>query len=364
MPTDSAPEKWIYWEHTRVKHEILKGYLGGWLSILGRYHQNLCYFDCFAGRGEYQDGSPGSPLIALQIANELIQNNKVGQVACVFIEKDADNFSNLETVLKQHKELHPNIKVVPVQDEFATVTSQVLEELGDRLAPSFFFVDPFGFTGVPFKLIKEIFTIPRTEIFFTFMYDSINRFLSSANVEIVFDNLFETKKWRPIIDKIAGQQREHALRDLYIEQLRYEAGARYTRAFRVCTDEKLKTLYYLIHATKHPKGALLMKEVMHRKGAPGMFAYLGPADFTFRHQPRLFDENDIPSLKTYLLEHFGGQTLNYYKVREESWETPFLDTHYRKAVKELASEEGVILEGAGPRGGIKGDTKITFRGHP
>jgi len=71
MPKDSAPEKWIYREHTKVKHAILQGYLGGWLPILGSYHQNICYFDCFSGRGEYQDGSPGSPVIALRIAMTL-----------------------------------------------------------------------------------------------------------------------------------------------------------------------------------------------------------------------------------------------------------------------------------------------------
>ena len=32
---DSAPEKWVYREHIRVKHELLKKYLYVWIIKLG-----------------------------------------------------------------------------------------------------------------------------------------------------------------------------------------------------------------------------------------------------------------------------------------------------------------------------------------
>jgi len=41
-------------------------------------------------------------------------------------------------------------------DEFANVASRIIDEYSDRLAPSFFFIDPFGFSGVPFEVIKNI----------------------------------------------------------------------------------------------------------------------------------------------------------------------------------------------------------------
>jgi three-Cys-motif partner protein len=56
MVRDSAPERWEYREHTRVKHILLEKYLGAWIPILGRWNQKICYFDGFAGRGEYLDG--------------------------------------------------------------------------------------------------------------------------------------------------------------------------------------------------------------------------------------------------------------------------------------------------------------------
>jgi len=71
---DSAPEKWEYREHTRVKHILLEKYLDVWIPILGRYNPRICYFDGFAGRGEYIDKRTrqtilGSPLIALKVAD-------------------------------------------------------------------------------------------------------------------------------------------------------------------------------------------------------------------------------------------------------------------------------------------------------
>ena len=68
---DSAPEKWEYREHTRVKHILLEKYLAAWVPILGKWNPKICYFDGFAGRGEYADGSLGSPIIALRTADVL-----------------------------------------------------------------------------------------------------------------------------------------------------------------------------------------------------------------------------------------------------------------------------------------------------
>ncbi len=60
MTRDSELEKWIYTVHTWVKHSILKDYLWKWIPSLGKYQKlttgaprKVCYFDGFAGRGEY-----------------------------------------------------------------------------------------------------------------------------------------------------------------------------------------------------------------------------------------------------------------------------------------------------------------------
>ena len=362
MTNDSAPEKWIYREHTRVKHSILKKYLPPWLIILGASHSKLCYFDGFAGRGEYEGGSPGSPLIAMEIVEELVRKNKVKEVVPVFIEKDNDNFTNLERIIKENRYRFPNVREpILKHDEFCNVISEIIENVGVKLAPSFFFIDPFGFTGVPFAIVKNILSIPRTEIFFTFMARDINRFLTLDELEPVFDELFDTTEWRSFKAK---QGREKYLMELYIQLLRKETPAKYSWAFRVCADERIQTTYYLIHATRHFKGLKIMKDIMYREGAAGTFAYLGPADCTARAQMVLFDDS-IPSLKGFLLERFRGRTLTYYKVLEESYmDTPLIDKHYREALKALKREGKISIKQVSSKTerGLGENDEITFGG--
>ena len=94
---DDHPDKWQINEHTRVKHQLFEKYLKAWISIMGRYNTKLGYIDGFAGRGIYETGEKGSPILAMRAAQEQI--NKIGKLnefLCVFIEKNYENFCCLQ----------------------------------------------------------------------------------------------------------------------------------------------------------------------------------------------------------------------------------------------------------------------------
>ena len=44
--------------------------------------------------------------------------------------------------------------------------------------PTFAFIDPFGWKGVPFAIVREVMSHQSCEVVITFMYEEINRFLS------------------------------------------------------------------------------------------------------------------------------------------------------------------------------------------
>jgi len=310
---DSALEKWEYKEHTRVKHILLRKYLKVWITALGKYNPRICYFDGFAGRGEYIEGTLGSPLLALKLADEL--SGYFEELICYFVEKDTDNFDNLTEVLEREK---PNIKnwqkkiiVKKENDEFAKVIGKIFKEMreGYIIIPSFFFIDPFGFSGVPFQIITRILLNPRTEIFFTFMERDIARFLQLPELEDIFNSLFGTSKLKDMVLSLKGQKREVALINLYRKQLHEVANVKYSWPFKVCTSEKVQTLYYLLHVTNSYIGHKKMKEIMANQSVQGNFAYLGPQDITMRFQMRLFDANSIEELKEYLLKRFVGRRI-------------------------------------------------------
>jgi spore photoproduct lyase len=376
---DSAPEKWEYRKHTRVKHELLRKYLYAWIIKLGSFHRRILFFDGFAGRGEYYNTGEvialGSPIIALQVANDLLEHCEekmrkpyFDEFICFAIEKDEDNFKNLQKVLAREKEkikFKDKLLIKPINNEFANVTNKILEEVGENIAPSFFFIDPFGFSGVPFETVKSILSLPRAEIFFTFMTQSINRFLALPNVEKALDELYPTSEWRQILNR--SEKRDQALKDLYIKCLHEIAGVKYTWAFSVSMDKKYHTLYYLIHATNNIDGHKIMKGIMSNQSAHGSFAYLGPNDVSERSQTRLFDIQDTGQLKKYLLERFRDETLTYDNIQEKvchPWysEPPYIDKHFRQALKDLEKEHKIEVERVTSRTerGLSGNDRVSF----
>lgn len=368
MSKDSDPGKWVYREHTRVKHILLEKYLAAWIPILGKGNPTICYVDGFAGRGEYEDGTLGSPIIALRVADE--KADYFGKLVCIFVEKDKDNYGNLEKVLEREKTSIKNwekIKLIKENNEFANVSDKLfryLEEEQSLLVPAFFFIDPFGFSGVPFRTIKGILSNKKTEVFFTFMVRDIARFIKQQPLENTFTNLFGTDRWK---ERIELADREKALIELYREQLHEAGNVKYSLSFRVCEGERLKTLYYLIHATNNFKGHSIMKNIMFNQSAEGSFAYLGPKDLPERSQMRLFNINDIEELKDYLLERFKGETLTYDAIQEKvctPWyrEPPYIDKHYREVLKQLEKDGRIVIERRTSKrsSGLRGEDLITF----
>jgi len=378
MLKDSSSEKWVYKEHTRVKHELLRKYLYAWVIKLGKFHRKVIFFDGFAGRGEYTDEKTGkvltvgSPIIALRLADELLQfceqkgrRPYFDKFICIAIEKDVENFRNLQTVVDREKEnikFKDKIDILPINDEFANVVTELVEQVGVKIAPSFFFIDPFGFSGVPFEAVKNVLSLPKTEIFFTFMTRDINRFLKLPQVERHLDALYPTPEWRQIYKMEDWQRRDKALLDLYLKSLHEVAEVKYAWAFRVCMDEKYQTLYYLIHATNHFHGLKIMKDIMYKQGASGEFAWLGPKESFYRRQQKLFDDT-IPSLKEYLLNRFKGETKTFDGILEETYaDTRFVETQYRQALKELEKEKKIKVERFTSKTsrGLGGKDKIIF----
>jgi three-Cys-motif partner protein len=288
------------------------------------------------------------------VAHEL--DSHFGEFVCINIEYDADNFQNLETVLNKYK--YPKIKVLNIPGAFADVIGQVITNVGARLAPSFFFIDPFGFSGIPFNIVKDILHIPRTEVFITFMYRDINRFLESPSTQVVLNELFGTETGLEI-QKTSGS-REHVLRDLYIRQLREVAGSKFVWTFRISMTEERKTLYYLIYATNHFKGLMLMKTIMYNQGVAGDFSYLGPEDGVRRLQPSFFD-GDVKPLRDLLLSRFKGLTLTYDQVEEQTWEEPYVDKHYRAVLKTMEKDGAIRINRiSSKRIGLKQNDEISF----
>ncbi|MGE5631586.1 MAG: three-Cys-motif partner protein TcmP [Caulobacteraceae bacterium] len=358
--------KWTYSEHAQVKHTLMKKYLEAWIPILGSNNDTIMYVDGFAGRGQYANGSDGSPLLAMQACQEVSHFKSVRNLKfiCYFVERDKDNYDNLVEVVTERRKDFPSVhSVFHENKDFDTAINELLDKTKDNLVPSFFFIDPFGYTGVPFETVKRILSIPRTEVFFNFMFREMNRFLSVKHQEKNFDTLFGCSEWKEYID-LSGTEREHALRNLYMRRLIEENCAKYVFPFRICEDSKCSTLYYLIYATNHFKGLAIMKSIMFNQNEH--YAYLGPKELQYqesRSQLRLFDPN-VESLKTYLMKFFPkGKRITYDNILENTFIlTQSVEKHYREALKTLEKEGKIAVKritSKTPRG-LSGNDIIIF----
>jgi three-Cys-motif partner protein len=170
---------WNIEPHTEAKHAILRRYLEAWLPIITRWNGRVLYIDGFAGPGEYIDGKDGSPIIAIKAVLEHKANMR-SEIRMLFIEEDKERCEYLKQKVNSLK-ISSNIKIDCICakfDETVTEIFKYIDEQKTRLAPAFVFIDPFGFTGMPFALIKRIMSNEKCEVLITFMYEEINRFIS------------------------------------------------------------------------------------------------------------------------------------------------------------------------------------------
>ena len=58
-----------------TKDRILGKYLVPYFQKLMCYGRPICYVDCFAGKGKFDDGQDGSPLIALKCLDKTLSNS-------------------------------------------------------------------------------------------------------------------------------------------------------------------------------------------------------------------------------------------------------------------------------------------------
>jgi three-Cys-motif partner protein len=348
------PTIWPIEDHTKAKHALLRRYLGGWFPILTArgYNRRVVYLDGFAGPGIYSNGEPGSPLIAIEtlVNHTLFDQLKRTEFLFLLVEGRKDRAAQLEKEIDnfwsaRHGGKPPNVTTTVYADQFVKVAEGVLEALDEstkKLAPTFAFIDPFGWSGVPLDLISRLLAFDRCEVLFNFMYDSINRFVADQRPNIAkhFADLFGTDEAvHRRAHELQGDQRKEFLRDLYASQLREVAGFTYVRSFELVNAERGRTAYYLMYGTRHPKGLEKMKEAMWSLDPVAGQRFSG----TTGGQPVLFQaEPDFGPLRKAIVERFAGRAVAVDEVeRFVIEETDYKRTHYKRVLTQLETDNEI-----------------------
>jgi three-Cys-motif partner protein len=346
-----ATSKKVTWDiepHTRAKHEILKRYLQAWFPIMTQGNRRVIVLDGFAGPGEYEDGSQGSPIIAIEtlLANSVAMSYPCEKVF-YFIEADPGRCDHLQALLdaKFQNNRPANVTWEVVLGKFDEHMTSVLDELDQNasmLAPTFAFLDPFGYSHTPLAVVSRLMRYPKCEVFINFMFEEANRFMSWDNPahDKHYDALFGTSEWRKIrATHMSPAERERQVHDLYASQLKRAAGATYVRSFRM-RNKNNRPDYFLFFGTKNLRGLDRMKQAMWKVDPSGAYDF---SDTTNPAQQVLIaPEPDFSVLRAIIKQTFSGQAVTVQEIEDFVIEhTAYSSSHYRRVLK-LMEQNGEL----------------------
>lgn len=359
-PTETT---WPLEPHTAAKHAILQRYLGAWLPILsnGGFPQ-IAYIDAFAGPGSYTGGEDGSPIIALRA----MMTHKApirAQCRFDFIELDTERAAALGArVDAVCAELGKpaNLRIRIHNESFESAYRDIRTSLPRTSTPTLAFIDPFGWTGLPFSIVSEILQRPHCEVFINFMFEEINRFLDHPDQIKNFDALFGSSEWRRCAS-LKGAARNRCIRDAYAKQLSKQA--KYVRYFEM-RNKRDATDYFLFFATNDIQGLKKMKEAMWKIDEGGAFSF---SDATNPDQLVIFTaEPNFGDLKRALVAEFSGRGASIEQIEAFVLsETAFREAHFKKQILARMEAEGELAvtqsKDGRKRGTFPPGTVVAFR---
>ncbi len=282
---DFFKEKKVWSE---VKDELLGCYFKPYISKILHTYKPLVYVDCFAGKGKFDDGQPGSPIIALDIITECVKQSKTNRrvINANFIDL------NYAAELTKNLEGYPSINVI-AGDYEKEIENLLSTKDGCNV---FLYIDPYGikalkcsyfdnFANYNFNSIELLINMNS----FGFFREACNALGAKYDNASIFEDLIEynpTKMnaseksikelneiaggdyWQVIVEeykknKIDGYQAESTFAEQYCKRLSQSYDYVLNMPLRVKRGQRPK--YRMIHATNHADGCLIMVDNIHNR---------------------------------------------------------------------------------------------------
>jgi three-Cys-motif partner protein len=221
-------------DQSEVKALIVSQYFDIWAKVIAPNTMlsdgKLAYIDLFAGPGRYEDGSASTPLMVL---GKAIASAKVA-AALVSIFNDMDE--NHTTTLRKEIGALPGKSSLKYDPEI--YEGEVNRSIADyfektKLIPTFSFIDPFGYKGLSWALIRSVIKDWGSDCVFFFNYSRINAGINNPIVNEHMEALFGKENLEHLRASLNASQinREGVIVE-HLKTAMIEAGAKYVQMFR------------------------------------------------------------------------------------------------------------------------------------
>jgi len=141
-------------DHTQIKHNLLSSVIESSLAIASVYDnrnkekRHFSYIDLYAGCGEFEDESEGSPLIAYNLISNQLANekNNISKVSFIATEQSQINSEKLKQSLNKvsNTSIHKDKIEITICDKAWESCKKELEPAIVNSKWGFVFVDPFS----------------------------------------------------------------------------------------------------------------------------------------------------------------------------------------------------------------------------
>jgi len=260
---------------TKTKLEILAKVFEVWLTIWNKQDwpaDEWYVIDLFAGRGKYNDGSSGSPLIFLEvILSKLTKLRKNLRIKLFFVEKDKTNFeilkSNISEFLDRHPEVNDRIDIKFYQEDCNDAIDKIITEINDsNKYPLFVLIDPTGLQSKKETIEKIVQLQNRKDIMFNYILEGVRRTSGIVKKEHLGEELSEREeKTVKTLKEFIGEDID-VVKKSDLEILNNYCSIFTSRGLPVVGydakyPDRNDILYYLLFATKNEKVSNIVREI-------------------------------------------------------------------------------------------------------
>ena len=249
--------------HSAAKVRLLGEYLGRYLSVISNagFSQRIHLYDLFCGRGIYDGGGEGSPLVIMRAINDLVRFGNVRgalpAISCTFNDINPAHIESTKLAIEAAKLVQPPIDRVQftVKDYEVAVKELIdfIPTLGKEKA--FVFIDPYGYKHIRASDIKALLKDKKSEVLLFLPIQFIYR----------FDNKGTPESWKDFVDELVQYEnwKKNDSEYEFIEQLttgfrRYMGEELFVDRFTILKDPN--TQFALFFFSSHIRGFEKMLE--------------------------------------------------------------------------------------------------------
>ncbi len=125
---------------SEIKDRLLESYLVPYFQKILTNKKPITYIDCFAGKGMFDDGSSGSPIIALNVRDKCLDKSKVENHCFNTIFIEPKYYIDLKEKIRPYS--RNNCSIYVIEGKYEEKINEFLSKCQNHNV--FLYLDPYG----------------------------------------------------------------------------------------------------------------------------------------------------------------------------------------------------------------------------